>query len=108
MSNIRKIRAHLLVCKHKNCLERGGKGTAKALKRALKKHRLRDDGVITKVKCLDLCGSGPVVVVYPDGVWYGAVDGECADQIVTEHLMEGRVVEKRILHDMRNQDVEGE
>ena len=62
--------------------------------------------MITKVKCLDQCGRGPVMVVYPDGIWYGRVDEETAREIVREHLEEGRVVEKRVLHDMRGRVVE--
>lgn len=106
MSNLRKIRSQVLVCKHKSCVEQGGKSAAKALKSALKEHRLRNEVIVTKVKCLDVCGRGPVMVVYPDGVWYGGVDAECARKIVTEHLMEGRTVEKRVLHDMRDPHVE--
>lgn len=58
--------------------------------------------MITKVKCLDQCGRGPVMVVYPDGVWYGGVDEETAREIVKEHLEAGHAVGKRVLHDMRD------
>lgn len=44
--------------------------------------------------CLDRCGEGPVVVVYPEGVWYTYVDREDLEEILTEHLMGGRVVER--------------
>ena len=71
------------------------------MKRALKERGLRDQVMITKVKCLDQCGRGPVMVVYPEGVWYGGVDEECARKIVTEHLAKGQTVEKRVLRDMR-------
>jgi len=46
------------------------------------------------------------MVVYPDGVWYGGVDEECAREIVTEHLEKGRIVEKRILAKIGGQDME--
>ena len=87
-------------------MEMGGKRAAKALKSALKEHHLKNEVIITKVKCLDVCGRGPAMVVYPDGVWYGGVDAECAREIVTEHLIQGRAVQKRVLHDMRDQDSE--
>lgn len=106
MSKLRRISAHVLVCKHKTCLKQGGKASLKALKRSLKERELRGQVMITKINCLDQCGRGPVIVVYPDGVWYGSVDEEMAREIVTEHLEEGRVVEKRVLHDMRGRDVE--
>jgi (2Fe-2S) ferredoxin len=49
---------------------------------------------INKSGCLDQCEHGPTVVVYPDAVWYGGVRPEDADEIVTEHLMGGRPVER--------------
>ena len=91
----------MLVCKHKTCLRQGGKASAKALKRALKERGLRDEVLVTKINCLDQCGRGPVMVVYPEGVWYGGVDEETAREIVTEHLEKGRVVENRVLHEMK-------
>lgn len=91
----------MLVCKHKTCLRQGGKNSIKALKRTLREQDLRKQVMVTKVKCLDQCGRGPVMVVYPEGVWYGGVDEECARRIVTEHLEEGHIIEKRVLHEMR-------
>ena len=44
--------------------------------------------------CLDRCEEGPVVVVYPDAVWYTYVDNEDLDEIVDEHLVNGRIVER--------------
>ena len=100
MSKLKKISAHVLICRHKTCLKQGGKASAKALKRALKERGLTERVMITKVNCLDQCGRGPVCVVYPEGVWYGGVDEESARRIVTEHLEEGRAVEDKVLHEM--------
>jgi len=44
--------------------------------------------------CLDRCGEGPVIVVYPEGVWYSYVDQEDIDEIIDEHLVHGRPVER--------------
>lgn len=44
--------------------------------------------------CLDRCNQGPVIVVYPEEVWYTYVDREDIDEIVSEHLQNGRVVER--------------
>jgi (2Fe-2S) ferredoxin len=44
--------------------------------------------------CLDRCEEGPCVVVYPDGVWYTYVDKEDVEEIVREHLLHGRLVER--------------
>jgi (2Fe-2S) ferredoxin len=48
--------------------------------------------------CLGVCTSGPIVVVYPDGVWYADVTPELLARIVAEHLKEGRVVEEAVFH----------
>jgi sirohydrochlorin cobaltochelatase len=101
LSKLKKISHHVLVCNHKTCLKQGGKASAKALKRAVKERGLSEQVMITKVKCLDQCGRGPVMVVYPEGVWYGGVDEESAREIVAEHLEKGRAVEERVLRDMR-------
>ena len=108
VSKLRKINAHVLVCQHKTCLKQGGKASIKALKRALKERDLRDLVMVTKVKCLDQCGRGPVMVVYPDGVWYGGVDEDDARQIVKEHLEKGCAVAERVLRDMREEDGVGQ
>lgn len=44
--------------------------------------------------CLDRCNEGPVMVVYPEAVWYTYVDREDIDEIISEHLRHGRVVER--------------
>jgi (2Fe-2S) ferredoxin len=49
---------------------------------------------INKSGCLDQCEHGPTVVVYPDAVWYGNVQPEDAEEIVREHLVGGRPVER--------------
>jgi len=100
LSKLKKISTHVLVCKHKTCFKQGGKEAAKELKHALKEQGLTARVMVTKVDCLDQCGRGPIMVVYPDGIWYGGVDEECARRIVTEHIEEGHAVEGNILHDM--------
>lgn len=95
----------MLVCAHKTCRRQGGKASLKELKQAIKEHDLRASVLVTKVKCLDQCGRGPVMVVYPDGVWYGGVDEARARQLVCEHLAEGEEPCKAgILRDMRDQE----
>ncbi|MBK6639564.1 MAG: (2Fe-2S) ferredoxin domain-containing protein [Rhodocyclaceae bacterium] len=44
--------------------------------------------------CLDRCAEGPVMVIYPDAVWYTYVDKNDIDEIIDEHLISGRVVER--------------
>lgn len=65
------------------------------------KDRIRELGLtgkgsirINKAGCLGRCDDGPVLVVYPEGVWYTFVDREDIDEIICEHLQNGRVVER--------------
>ena len=65
------------------------------------KRRVKELGLAGKGKtrvnvagCLDRCSEGPVIVVYPEEVWYTYVDREDVDEIINEHLIHGRVVER--------------
>jgi len=49
---------------------------------------------INKAGCLDRCELGPVLVVYPEAVWYTFVDQEDIDEIIQSHLIEGKPVER--------------
>lgn len=65
------------------------------------KQRIKDLGLhgegemrINLAGCLGRCEQGPVIVVYPEEVWYTYVDEEDIDEIIEEHLLNGRVVER--------------
>lgn len=65
------------------------------------KQRVKEAGLsgpgkvrVNKAGCLDRCAAGPVVVVYPEGVWYTYVDEQDIDEIVESHLKNGKVVER--------------
>jgi (2Fe-2S) ferredoxin len=49
---------------------------------------------INSAGCLDRCDDGPVLVIYPEGVWYTFVDNSDLDEIIEEHLKHGRIVER--------------
>jgi (2Fe-2S) ferredoxin len=49
---------------------------------------------VNNAGCLDRCEEGPCIVVYPEGVWYTYVDKNDIDEIVDEHLVNGRIVER--------------
>ena len=52
---------------------------------------------VNKAGCLDRCAAGPVVVVYPEAVWYTFVDNDDIDEIVESHLKNGKVVERLLI-----------
>ena len=49
---------------------------------------------INSAGCLDRCAEGPVIVVYPEEIWYTYVDKSDIDEIIEEHIMNGRIVER--------------
>ena len=49
---------------------------------------------VNSAGCLDRCDEGPVAVVYPEGIWYTYVDRDDIDEIISEHLQNGRVVSR--------------
>lgn len=54
---------------------------------------------INKAGCLGRCDEGPVMVVYPDNVWYTYLDQDDVDEIIDQHLIHGRIVERLRLPD---------
>ncbi len=72
--------------------------------RAYAKQRIKQLGLsgpgkarINTAGCLDRCEMGPVIVVYPEEVWYSYVDREDIDEIIEQHLMKGRPVERLMI-----------
>ena len=54
----------------------------------------QDKARINTAGCLDRCSEGPIIVVYPEGVWYTYVDRADIDEIIKEHIEGGRPVER--------------
>ncbi|MDP2306463.1 MAG: CbiX/SirB N-terminal domain-containing protein [Pseudomonadota bacterium] len=87
---------HVLVCVNRDCADRGSVNVLLALR-----SRLRDAGLdravrTTRVMCMGRCGEGPVVAVYPDGVWYRRVTMDDVPELFTSHLVEDRPVGRLI------------
>ena len=70
--------------------------SARSLKNELKRRGIKDVRA-NSAGCLDACADGPTVVVYPEGVWYGRVRLEDVAEIIDEHLVGGRPVERLLI-----------
>ena len=95
---------HVLVCTGNVCnAQRAGRAIYAHLASLLQREGLVFGPTRVKrseVPCLGVCVGGPIVVVYPEGVWYAGVTLERLERIVLEHLKEGRVVEEAVFHKM--------
>lgn len=100
MSRLKKTVAHILVCNHKHCLKRGARDSIKELRTSLREHELRRSVMVSTVGCLDQCSDGPVMCVYPEGIWYREVDKATARAIVEKHIVCGQVIDRHLLHDI--------
>jgi len=93
---------HLFICTNErdesasrsSCLPQGSKKLKGAFKDAIKEAGLKHKVRANDSGCLDQCEHGPVVVVYPEAVWYGNVHPRDVEEIVEEHLVGGRPVER--------------
>ncbi|TAM16911.1 MAG: ferredoxin [Pandoraea sp.] len=100
---------HVLMCTGPRCTEDGAK--AEAMFKQLGQAIDACDGLRvkrTRTHCFAVCKEGPIVAVYPDGVWYRRVDAAAIQLIVTEHLREDRPVEPLIFHKLGIGDIESE
>ena len=90
---------HVFVCTSGDwCPARDGDGLGvhARLKRAVAEAGLKDHVRVNHSGCLDQCGHGPMMVVYPEAVWYAGVRPEDVPEIVREHLAGGRPVERLV------------
>lgn len=83
---------NLLLCAGASCISSGGYSFRDKLVEELKKHKIENMVNIVETGCVGICELGPVVIVYPDGVFYKKLKPEDAKDIVEEHLLKGRVV----------------
>jgi (2Fe-2S) ferredoxin len=69
------------------------------MKSRVKKLGLNGEGKvrINRAGCLDRCAQGPLMVVYPEAVWYTFVDNEDVDEIIESHLINGKVVKRLVI-----------
>ncbi|MBK9143169.1 MAG: (2Fe-2S) ferredoxin domain-containing protein [Candidatus Melainabacteria bacterium] len=92
---------HVFVCTTgKTCPEQGAEAVLSALRKAIFDRGLKDRIRINKSGCFDQCGNGPMIVVYPEAVWYSHVEVEDVNEIVESHLLGGKPVE-RLFYDGR-------
>ena len=91
-------RSHVLVCGGTGCTSSGSQQIMVALREELKKQGLDEEVSVVQTGCHGLCALGPIMIVYPDATFYAMVKEEDIPEIVEEHLLKGRPVQ-RLLYD---------
>ncbi len=94
------IRAHVLCCGGTGCTSSGSTKIQAAFEAEIQKQGLADEIKVVQTGCFGLCALGPVVIVYPDGTFYSHITEEDVAEIVEEHLLKGRVVERLVYNDV--------
>jgi (2Fe-2S) ferredoxin len=97
-----RFRCHIFVCENQrpdadergSCAARGGAEVRQAFKDELRRRGLKGEVRANGAGCLDACGNGPAVVIYPEGTWYGGVTPADVPEIVERHVLGGEPVER--------------
>lgn len=91
-------RSHVLVCGGTGCTSSGSQQIIDTLEREIKSNGLENEVEVVKTGCFGLCALGPIMIVYPEGTFYSMVQEKDIPEIVSEHLLKGRIV-SRLVYD---------
>ncbi|HEX2530606.1 MAG TPA: (2Fe-2S) ferredoxin domain-containing protein [Burkholderiaceae bacterium] len=102
MSTTPFYKHHVFICTNKRedgsvcCANGGAQGALEHLRKRIKELNLLGKGKVrlNSSGCLGRCDEGPIIVIYPEEVWYNYVDNEDIDEIIDSHLVKGKVVER--------------
>ncbi len=97
-------RSHVLVCGGTGCHSSGSADIIAEFDKHLEKNGLQKEVKVVRTGCFGLCEVGPIVIVYPEGAFYSRVKAEDVEEIVTEHLLKGRIVKRLLYHDSIAED----
>ena len=93
------IRAHVLICGGTGCTSSGSRTLQEAFDKNLAEFGLTEEIKMVQTGCFGLCALGPIVIVYPDGTFYSRVTSDDVREIVEEHLLKGRIVDRLVYRD---------
>ena len=102
------IRSHVLICGGTGCTSSGSTTLRDKLAEELKAKGLEDEIKIVMTGCFGLCALGPIMIVYPEGTFYSRVTVDDISEIVDEHLMKGRIVDRLVYNDAGDAKAEAE
>jgi len=98
-------RAHVLVCGGAGCISAGCKAVGTALVNELARQGIENEIRVVETGCVGSCDLGPIIIIYPEGVFYQKVKPEDVPEIVSEHLLKGRVVERLLCREPKSNEL---
>jgi len=87
----------ILMCAGGGCISSGEESCLQALQKAVEKYSLQEVVKVVETGCMGMCDAGPLMVIYPEGVYYQKLTPEDVEKIVSEHILKGRIVEEKLL-----------
>ncbi|MDD4164065.1 MAG: NADH-quinone oxidoreductase subunit NuoF [Eubacteriales bacterium] len=93
------IRSHVLICAGTGCTSSGSKAVREALEKELVRRELDSEVKVVQTGCFGLCALGPIMIIYPEGTFYSRVTEKDVPEIVEEHLLKGRLVQRLVYND---------
>ena len=81
------------------CTDKGAEAAFDYMKARVKSLGLSGESQvrINRAGCLDRCDAGPLMVIYPQAIWYSFIDNDDIDEIIDSHLMQGKVVQRLVV-----------
>ena len=98
------FRAHVLVCGGTGCSSSGSAELIERFEEQIAKNGLDREVKVVRTGCFGLCEAGPVVIVYPEGIFYSRIRPDDVDEIVSEHLLKGRVVQHLVYKEKADEE----
>ena len=98
------FRAHVLVCGGTGCSSSGSAELIKRFEEQIAQNGLDREVKVVRTGCFGLCEAGPVVIVYPEGTFYSRIRPDDVDEIVSEHLLKGRIVQHLVYKEKADEE----
>ena len=92
-------RSHVLICGGTGCSASGSAKIHDAMEKEIAAAGLSEEVKVVQTGCFGLCALGPIMIVYPEGSFYSRVTVEDVPEIVSEHLVKGRVVKRLVYNE---------
>ena len=99
------VRSHVLVCGGTGCTSSNSGKIIEKFKEYLKENNIDKEVNVVRTGCFGLCAQGPIVVVYPEGAMYTRVSIDDVNEIVSEHLVKGKLVKRLLAGDKEAVDI---